>query len=102
MEEQARKNAIPVLVYLDIFKNYFANTQEDNFYIIAGAEEATVTFQQLGVNTFTIQIGENAKITLPTPISNTTKLKASDNVKNYTEFWKSIKIRFQNPINRTI
>lgn len=95
--ETARKNAIPVLIYLDIFKNYFANTQEDNFYIIAGAAEVTVTLQQLGVDIFTIQVGKNAKITLPTPISNTTKLKASDNVKNYTEFWKSIKIRFQNP-----
>ena len=93
----ARKNAIPVLIYLDIFKNYFANTQEDNFYMIAGDARATVTFQQLGVDTFTVQVGENAKIVLPTPISNTTKLKASDNVKNYAEFWKSVKIRFQNP-----
>lgn len=33
----ARKNAIPVLMYLDIFKNYFANTQEDNFYMIVDA-----------------------------------------------------------------
>ena len=93
----ARKNAIPVLIYLDIFKNYFANTQEENFYMITGDAEAKVTFQQLGVDLFTIQVGENAKITLPTPISNTTKLKASDNVKNYTDFWKSVKIRFQNP-----
>lgn len=92
-----RKNAIPWLIYFDIFKNYFANTQEDKFYMIAGATETTVTFQQLGIDTFTIQVGDNAKITLPTPIANTTKLKASDNVKNYTEFWKSVKIRFQNP-----
>lgn len=28
--------AIPILGYLDIFKNYFANTQEDNFYMITG------------------------------------------------------------------
>jgi len=41
-----KKNAIPVLIYLDIFKNYFANTQEDNFYIITGSTEATVTIDQ--------------------------------------------------------
>ena len=93
----ARKQAVPWLIYLDIFKNYFANTQEENFYIIVGATEASVTFQQLGVDIYTIQVGENAKITLPTPIDNATKLKASDNVKNYTEFWKSVKIRFRNP-----
>ena len=42
----AKKNAIPCLIYLDIFKNYFANTQEDNFYIITESTEATVTFEQ--------------------------------------------------------
>lgn len=94
----ARKNAIPVLIYLDIFKNYFANTQEDNFYMMTGAAEAKVTFQQVGVNTYTIQVGEKAEITLFTPIDNTTKLVASDSVKDYAEFWKSVKIRFQNPL----
>lgn len=93
----SKKNAIPALIYLDIFKNYFANTQEENFYIITGSAEATVTFQQVGVDLYTIQVGQNANIALPTPIDNTTKLKASDNVKNYTEFWKSVKIRFKNP-----
>ena len=28
------KNALPILAYYDIFKNYYANTQEENFYII--------------------------------------------------------------------
>ena len=93
----ARKNAIPVLIYLDIFKNYFANTQEDNFYMIAGGTEAKVTFQQLGVKTITIQIGENANLPLPAPMSNTTKLEASYNVKNFSNFWKSVKIRLYNP-----
>ena len=30
----ATKNAVPILAYYDIFKNFYANTQEDNFYII--------------------------------------------------------------------
>ena len=93
----ARKNAIPVLIYLDIFKNYFANTQEENFYMIAGNAEASVTFNQTGVDIFTVKVGENKEYAWIKPIDNTTKLKASDNIKNYADFWKSIKIRFYNP-----
>lgn len=29
------KNGVPLLLYLDIFKNFFANTQEDKFYMIS-------------------------------------------------------------------
>ena len=29
------KNAVPLLLYLDIFKNFFANTQEKEFYMIS-------------------------------------------------------------------
>lgn len=30
------KNGVPLLMYLDIFKNFFANTQENNFYMLRG------------------------------------------------------------------
>lgn len=93
----AKKNAIPVLMYLDIFKNYFANTQEENFYMIAGNAEATVTFKQQGVEIFTVKVGENKDYAWLTQIGNTTILKASDNVKNYADFWRSLKIEFYNP-----
>lgn len=33
-EKTVNKNALPILTYYDIFKNYYANTQEENFYII--------------------------------------------------------------------
>ena len=36
--------AVPLLRYYDIFKNYYANTQEENFYII-GATEAITKIQ---------------------------------------------------------
>ena len=29
------KNGVPLLIYLDIFKNFFANTQENKFYMIS-------------------------------------------------------------------
>lgn len=33
-ETVVNKNALPILTYFDIFKNYYANTQEENFYMI--------------------------------------------------------------------
>ena len=36
-EAVVNKNALPILTYFDIFKNYYANTQEENFYMIGGS-----------------------------------------------------------------
>lgn len=36
-EKSIGKNALPILTYFDIFKNYYANTQEKNFYMIGGS-----------------------------------------------------------------
>lgn len=36
------KNALPILTYFDIFKNYYANTQEENFYMIGGSPKLSV------------------------------------------------------------
>ena len=36
-----QKMAVPLLGYFDIFKNYYANTQEENFYIIGATEAIT-------------------------------------------------------------
>ena len=38
-EAVVNKNATPILTYFDIFKNYYANTQEENFYMIGGSPE---------------------------------------------------------------
>lgn len=93
----AKKNAIPTLIYLDIFKNYFANTQEENFYIITGGTEATVTFQQQNEKTFTAKVGQDVNQAWTGPMSSSATLSAGDNIKNYDDFWKSVKIRFYNP-----
>lgn len=37
------KNALPILTYFDIFKNYYANTQEENFYMIGGSPTLKVS-----------------------------------------------------------
>lgn len=95
----AVKNGIPLLIYLDIFKNYFANTQEDNFYIIAGNTEASVTIgQQIQAKT-TVKVGTDAEVVWKAPMDNTATLEAGPEVKDYANFWKSIKIRFYNPSN---
>lgn len=44
------KNAVPTIMYYDIFKNYYANTQEDNFYIIGNTEEMGVMVNNAAVN----------------------------------------------------
>lgn len=60
----AKKNAIPVLIYLDIFKNYFANTQEDNFYMIANADSSD--YEPLQINAGGVTILQNgASIKIP-------------------------------------
>jgi hypothetical protein len=46
----ASKNALPILAYYDIFKNYYANTQEENFYIIGNTEELIITINGTEVN----------------------------------------------------
>lgn len=96
-EKAAVKNAIPWLMYLDIFKNYFANTQEKNFYILAGSTEASVTVDQQNEAEFTTQVGQDTEMSWRTPMGVTATLKAGSNVKDYANFWKSVKIRFYNP-----
>ena len=40
------KNGIPLLMYIDIFKNFFANTQENKFYMLKGAGEIILNIQK--------------------------------------------------------
>lgn len=44
------KNALPILTYFDIFKNYYANTQEESFYMIGNTEQLTITINGTEVN----------------------------------------------------
>ena len=44
------KNALPILAYYDIFKNCYANTQEENVYIIGNTEELIITINGTEVN----------------------------------------------------
>ena len=48
--KDVKKNATPIIMYYDIFKNYYANTQEDKFYIIGNTEKLTITINGKEVN----------------------------------------------------
>ena len=37
--DKAAFQGTPILMYFDIFKNYFANTQEESFYVASGVGE---------------------------------------------------------------
>lgn len=45
---KAEKNGIPLLGYYDIFKNYYANQQEENFYIIGANNSVTKVISTRG------------------------------------------------------
>ena len=44
------KNALPILAYYDIFKNFYANTQEDNFYISGTSAQLSEIQRVVGGN----------------------------------------------------
>lgn len=85
------KNGVPLLMYLDIFKNFFANTQEDKFYMLKGAGEIVLDIQKTYQNSHNgnYTIGKNQE---SIQIIKTTTIKT--NIKNidYQRFWDSIKI----------
>jgi hypothetical protein len=43
--KNVEKNAVPLIGYYDIFKNYYANTQEEKFYTIGGTLPLQVTYE---------------------------------------------------------
>ena len=43
------KNALPILTYFDIFKNYYANTQEEHFYMIGDSPKLTTTINDINI-----------------------------------------------------
>lgn len=90
--EGVLKNGVPLLMYLDIFKNFFANTQENKFYMLKGAGETklnlTKTYKNLNEGVYII--GKNQKTI---KITNTTTIEAGLITNKYEEFWNSIKVK---------
>lgn len=85
------KNGVPLLLYIDIFKNFFANTQEKKFYMLKGAGEISleVIDSYNNENEGYYTIGKNAN---SINITNKTKLQTSLTDIDYQRFWDSIKV----------
>lgn len=85
------KNGVPLLLYLDIFKNYFANTQENSFYMLKGA--GRVELDITGTNDQSDHegyiIGKNTE---PIQVLNTSKVHTKLTGIDYQRFWDSIKV----------
>ena len=87
------KNALPILAYYDIFKNYYANTQEENFYIIGNTENLIVTINGTEVNPNVIPSNEGR-------INNTGVITISPNTIKQNEV--QIKAAKDSPIGQSV
>nr|DAQ35047.1 MAG TPA: Major capsid protein [Microviridae sp.] len=89
--EGTYKNGVPLLMYLDIFKNFFANTQENKFYMLKGAGDVNLAFSKTynNENNKTYVIGKDQD---SVKIIKTTIVTANLTTTNYTDFWNSIKV----------
>lgn len=77
------KNGVPLLLYLDIFKNFFANTQESKFYMIKGG----VSKLSIGPNIYDIP---TSKINVSVSIS--TSVGSFDESDNWRAYWENVKV----------
>lgn len=86
------KNGAPLLMYLDIFKNFFANTQEDKFYMLKGAGALTLnikkTYNDQNDGLYKIGIDQQS-----IDIINTTQITVNIITDNYSGLWNSIKVK---------
>jgi hypothetical protein len=89
------KNGVPLLMYLDIFKNFFANTQEKKFYMLKGAGEVTLDIQDTYNSSFdgNYTIGRNQETI---QITNTTNIHTDLMNIDYKKFWDSIGVKVLN------
>lgn len=87
------KNALPILAYYDIFKNYYANTQEENFYIIGNTEELIITINGTEVNPNVIPSNEGR-------VNNTGVITIAPNTIKQNEV--QIKVTKDTPIGQSV
>lgn len=82
-EKGVLKNGVPLLLYLDIFKNFFANTQEDKFYMLKGG----LSRLSIGPNIYKIP-AENIGVH---PAKNTS-VGSFDESDNWQLYWENVKV----------
>ena len=79
------QNAIPYLTYWDIFKNYFANKQEENFYYVGVGE--TVRDYTVTLNDGRHEVGNGE--TTRALISTTVSIRGNGIITDWKKFWEN-------------
>lgn len=77
------KNGVPLLMYLDIFKNFFANTQEDKFYMIKGGAS---------VLSIASKIYKIPAKNIGVYATNGTSVGSFDESENWQAYWENVKV----------
>lgn len=77
------KNGVPLLMYLDIFKNFFANTQENKFYMLRGG------LSRLSIGPNIYKIPANNINVYPTA---GTSVGSFDESENWQLYWENVKV----------
>lgn len=89
------KNGTPLLMYLDIFKNFFANTQENKFYMIGNVgSEPTIKAGFGGTPSVDYKLPTTGLKVTPKN-TDTVSLIIPSSVKNYKDAWSSIVFAIQ-------
>lgn len=89
------KNGVPLLLYLDMFKNFFANTQEDKFYMISNVgSEPTIKANFGGTPAVDYKLPKTGLNVAPKN-TDTVIITIPSSVKNYKDAWSSIVFAIQ-------
>ena len=89
------QNGIPYLAYWDIFKNYFANKQEENFYYVGTGETVRDYTVALNDGKHEVRNGEIIRAL----ISATTSIQGNGIITDWTNFWKNCIITLEQTTN---
>lgn len=89
------QNAIPYLAYWDIFKNYFANKQEEKFYYVGVGETIRDYTVTLDDGKHEVRNGETTRAL----IAGTTSIQGNGIITDWTKFWENCIITLEQIAN---
>lgn len=89
------QNAIPYLMYWDIFKNYFANKQEENFYYVGVGETIRDYTVTLSDGKHEVRNGEIIRAL----ISKSVSIQGNGVITDWTKFWENCIITLEQTTN---
>lgn len=93
-------NAIPVLAYYDIFKNYFANKQEKNFYIINNEAANTILVNSTEYQSpQTMVLGQTRRLKINKETTLKYIKKEGEQNINYDEYWSNLVLKYNRANN---